>query len=724
MIESRRTGTDLLPAIPWGTHFCQFYQTPADLLSQVVPYLKAGLESDEACVWITSQPIDPATARESLAAVLPDLDRLEACGQLHIAPYTEWYLKDGLFDRQRVLDAWMALLGAALARGFQGLRVTGNTAWLEKAGWQDFEVYEAAISGAIAGKPVLVLCTYDLNRCGAYEILDVVKNHDFALVKRSDRWEVIEGHDRQVLRDALQESQAHYHALFHQALSGIGLHEIVTDADGKPIDYVFLDVNAAFERMTGLAASTVIGRRVTEVLPGIEKGGFIERYGHVALTGEAERFESFAVPLGRYYDISAFSLGHRRFATIFRDVTTEKRAAEERERLFAEATEANRLKDEFLATLSHELRTPLNAILGWSQLLLAGSLQGATRQRAIEAIVRNAEAQHRLVADVLDVSRIITGNLRLSMTTVDLVAILDEATAAVKPAADAKHLRLEKRTATPAVQLIGDPDRLRQILWNLLSNAVKFTPAGGTVRVEVDRAGSRVEVRVSDTGVGIAPEFLPRVFERFAQADGSVSRRFGGLGLGLAIVRHLVELHGGEVAADSAGEGRGATFSVRLPVRAVADWTAPGAGTDLRDRAARAAAAPHDLSGIRVLAVDDEADARDLVRFALSSAGADVSVAGSAEDALRMLSEGLTVNVIVSDIGMPGMDGYELLRALRSLGGGAEPTPAIALTAYGRAEDAARALASGYQQHLTKPISAAALVAAVRQVLAPHVSRA
>jgi signal transduction histidine kinase/ActR/RegA family two-component response regulator len=716
MPTRRQTGIDLVPTARWGIHFCQFYRTREDLLGQVVPFLRAGLEQNEACVWVTSDRIDVASARAALSAVVPGLDRLEACGQVHIVPYDEWYLEDGVFDRHRVLDRWLTHLGAALDRGFAGLRITADTAWLEKNRWTDFAAYEAAVSSGFAGRPVLVLCTYALDRCGAQEILDVVKNHDFALVKRADRWEVVESHDRQSLTAALETTRQHYQALFTQALSAIAVHQIVTDADGQPIDYVFLDANPAFELMTGLKRTQVVGRRVTEVLPGIEQSRFISTFGRVALTGEPQRFEAFAEPLGRHYDISALSLGGGQFATIFRDISDDKKATAERERLLSEAQDANRLKDEFLATLSHELRTPLNAILGWSQLLLSGSLDEPMRRRAAEAIVRNAEAQNRLVDDVLDVSRIITGKLRLAMVDVDLTGLVDDALAALRLAADAKQIRFEKVVTAPSAWIVGDPDRLRQVFWNLLANAVKFTQPGGDVRVEIGREGARIEVRVADSGVGIAPEFLPRVFDRFTMADGSTSRLHGGLGLGLAIVRHLVELHGGEVSAESSGEGRGATFSVRLPVRAVR------AADEGDERPASEETVPDssaaDLAGLRVLVVDDQADARDVVRLVLTEAGAEVVVADSAEAALRTLEDGGPVDVIISDIGMPDIDGYGMIGALRALGGLAEMTPAIALTAYGRPEDRARALACGYQDHVAKPVRPADLISALRKVRA------
>ncbi len=711
MNEARATGTPLIPTVPWGTHFCQFYNSQADLLDQVVPYLKAGLERNEAVVWVTSPPLTPPAAREVLRAAVGDIDLYESRRQLFIAPHTEWYLQGGVFDRQRVLDGWLAFLQTALDCGFDGLRVTGNTAWLEKAGWSDFTEYEHAISGAIAGRPVLVLCTYDLERCGANEILDVVKNHDFALIKRGTAWEVIESHDSGHLRDALHRSQDRYKALFEHTLTALALHEIVTDDRGVPIDYIFLDVNAAFEQATGLKARDVIGRRVTAALPGIERTRFIEIYGQVALTGESIRFESFAEPLDRYYDINAFSPAPRQFATAFQDITAQKRAAEERERLYREARDANQLKDEFLATLSHELRSPLNAILGWSHVLLTDKPDPPTRVRATEAIARNAEAQRKLIGDILDVSRIITGKLRLNLSEVDLLNVLDDALVTVRPAADGKRIRIDCVAPKATPRVFGDRDRLQQVLWNLLANAVKFTPSGGTITVEIGAVESRIEIRIADTGDGIPREFLPRVFDRFAQADGAPTRKHGGLGLGLAIVRHLVELHGGTVRADSDGEGRGATFTVQLPVRAVLSDFEPARR---REGAAAITAAAEDLTGIPVLVVDDDRDARQLIDYALSEAGATVILAESAEEALALLGQ-TGIGVIVSDIGMPSMDGYQLIRAVRTLDGPVALIPAIALTAFGRDEDAARALACGYQQHITKPVPPAMLVAAVAQ---------
>ncbi|MDQ3800739.1 MAG: PAS domain S-box protein [Acidobacteriota bacterium] len=404
------------------------------------------------------------------------------------------------------------------------------------------------------------------------------------------------------------------------------------------------------------------------------------------------------------------------------------RAEEERDRLLEseqtareEAERANRLKDEFLATISHELRTPLNAILGWSQILLSNNFgEPETIKRATETIERNARAQSQLIEDLLDISRIITGKLRLDVRAVDLPGVIMAAVDAARPAAEAKNIRLQTLLDPEAATISGDPDRLQQVIWNLLSNAIKFTPKDGQVQVRLERVDSHIEIVVTDTGVGIAPEFLPFVFERFRQSDGSTTRRHGGLGLGLAIVRQLVELHGGTVSVTSAGEGKGAAFTVSLPLLAVlrepvsGDESLRGAAQNGSPAAAAgASSAAAELSGLRILLVDDEADSRDLLNFVLESRGARVATAGSASEALGII-ETENFDIIISDIGMPEEDGYSLIRRIRSLPSGrGGNVAAIALTAYARAEDRVQALRSGFQLHIAKPVESMELVAAV-----------
>jgi signal transduction histidine kinase/ActR/RegA family two-component response regulator len=368
------------------------------------------------------------------------------------------------------------------------------------------------------------------------------------------------------------------------------------------------------------------------------------------------------------------------------------------------AETANRAKDIFLATLGHELRTPLNAILGWASILTGGCTREDLTE-GIEVIRRNALAQAKLIDDVLDVSRIISGKLRLDITQCDLTAAINAALDSVRSAADAKGIALHAALDPSACATSCDAIRIQQVVWNLLSNAIKFTQQGGRVSVTLSRDRSTTRIAVRDNGQGISEEFLPYVFERFRQADGSTRRKFSGLGLGLSIVKHIVELHGGSVRAESAGEGRGSTFTVLLPVRAV---NVPQEDRDV-DSASEPGkpdvtpAAPVRLDGLRVLVVDDEADARRLIAKVLEDVGATVTVASGAREALESLRTN-TPQVLISDIGMPEMDGFDLIRAVRSQGNTPRDLPAVALTAFAQKEDQRRALLAGFQVHVPKPV--------------------
>jgi signal transduction histidine kinase len=383
----------------------------------------------------------------------------------------------------------------------------------------------------------------------------------------------------------------------------------------------------------------------------------------------------------------------RRDAELRRIQAELEQRVEERTGLLREAEDANQLKDQFLATLSHELRTPLNAIVGWTTLLMQGNLQADAAARAVTVIDRNARAQTKLIEDVLDVSRIVSGKLRLNVAVLDLTAVVKSAAESVSHAAAAKRIRLKLLLEAGTGPVSGDPDRLQQVVWNLLSNAIKFTPAGGTVTVQVEQGDSSMNLVVRDDGAGIAPDFLPYVFERFRQADPSTTRAHGGLGLGLAIVRHLVELHGGTVRTASDGPGRGSTFTVALPLVAEA---AP------RPVAAGPSGSP-DLHGLYVLVVDDEVDGRSFVETALAGYGAEVKGVGSAADAMAALA-GRVPDAIVCDIEMPGRDGLDLIREVRLLPAARGRIPATALTAHVRPEDRMRSLVAGFQVHLSKPV--------------------
>ncbi|WP_426173797.1 ATP-binding protein [Massilia sp. TWR1-2-2] len=401
-----------------------------------------------------------------------------------------------------------------------------------------------------------------------------------------------------------------------------------------------------------------------------------------------------------------------------------QRAAEERKDLLeserlarAEAERTSQMKDEFLATLSHELRTPLSAILGWAQVLRRGTRDTADLQRGLQTIERNARAQAQLIEDLLDMSRITSGKVLLDIQTLAPTVFIDAAIETVRPAAEAKNIRLEKAYAADTGPIAGDPARLQQVIWNLLSNAIKFTPRDGLVRIELRPAGASVEIVVCDSGAGIAPEFITHVFERFRQGDASTTRQHGGLGLGLSIVKHLIEQHGGTVRVASEGEQRGACFTVELP------GATPQLMAARPDRAPYSPPSPltpdielRDLSGMKVLVVDDEPDARDLIKRILSDCNASVTTAASARAALDAFRSD-PPDVLVSDLGMPGMDGFELLSHVRAFGNDAGGNvPAVALTAFARSEDRLRALEAGFTAHISKPVEPSQLIATVARM--------
>lgn len=495
----------------------------------------------------------------------------------------------------------------------------------------------------------------------------------------------------------------------------------------KNLDGIVQTWNKAAESIFGYTAAEMIGETIKRILPPdrldeedrilgrLRAGEKVDHFQTIRLTKSGRRIP-VSLTISPIRDASGVVVGASKIA---RDITREKELEKEKESLLEnertlrlEAERANRIKNEFLATLSHELRTPLTAIAGWAQILLMGKTDPETVQRAAEVIDRNTRLQTNLIDELLDLNRLLMGKLRLDIQAVDLCGIVDAVVESFEPTAAAKQIRIRKILDPRAGSVRGDPVRLQQIVWNLLSNALKFTPSKGLVEISLSRVNSHVELSVADNGMGIAPENLSSVFERFFQGDSSTKRRHGGLGLGLAIVKHLAELHGGSVQVKSAGEGAGATFRVHLPfpaaiprsfsevhpqhpVHAAAEWTAPN------------------LSGFKVLVVDDDRDASDLVAHILRTLGLAVTQAGCASDGLKLIGE-QPFDLLVSDIGMPEMDGFEFIRTLRAH---KRNLPAIALTAFGRSEDRRNAMTCGFDLFLSKPIDATELAATVARVL-------
>ena len=532
-----------------------------------------------------------------------------------------------------------------------------------------------------------------------------------------------------------QEAIAEQREWFETTLESIGDAVIATDARGR---IVFM--NPVAEHLTGWRMDAARDRKCADVFNIVDEmtlravenpvtrvlqeGVVVGLANHtllIAADGTERPIDDSGAPIrnreGRIVGV----------VLVFRDVTERRRAdverevvASERERLLAaeriaraEAERANRLKDDFVAMVSHELRTPLNAILGWTELMLKKPDDAALAARGLEIVARNTRLQTQLISDLLDVSRIVSGKLRLDMQSVHLATMIEGAIETVEYAAVAKGIFIDRQLDSAIGPMAGDPARLQQVVWNLLSNALKFTPKGGRVRVILRRAGPQAEIVVEDNGVGIRPDFLPHVFDRFQQADASRARRFGGLGLGLSIVKNLVQFHGGAAKAESEGEGRGARFTITLPL---AVPPAPIEAAPTPTVPAEAITDSVSLAGIRVLLVEDEADAAEFVKHVLEDYGAVVVTAASAREALDVMGADQP-DILISDIGLPEMDGYQLLEQVRqkdaSDGGG---IPAIALTAFVRSEDRTRALLAGYQSHLAKPIESTELVATVASV--------
>ena len=520
------------------------------------------------------------------------------------------------------------------------------------------------------------------------------------------------------------------------AEAGLLLAAIVGSSDdaivSKSLRGIITSWNAGATRIFGYTPEEAIGQSVLMLVPQDRKDeepkilarlGRGERVDHFETIRVRKNGEHFPVSL----TISPVRNAHGQIigaSKIARDITELKRISDEREQLLesertarSQAEHANRMKDEFLATVSHELRTPLNAIVSWTQLLReAGGLSRESSQ-GIDVIERNARMQAQLIDDLLDLGRIASGKMALDVEWIDIAAIAREALASVQHAAEAKQITIKTILNEVRGGMMGDKRRLLQVLWNLLTNAIKFTPSKGKVVLSVARINSHVEIAVSDNGRGIAADFLPHVFERFRQADASTTRQSGGLGIGLALVKQLVEMHGGDVRGESAGLNQGATFTISLPVLVARNLSAP----DERGQPLATAPDPanmEELAGIRVLAVDDDLDSLEALARILTNRHADVKTAASTAQALELFAS-FRPNVVLSDIGMPGQDGYEFVRRLRQLPGGAA-VPAAALTALARSEDRMRALQAGFQTHIAKPVAPAELVAVVRSLAALH----
>ncbi len=884
-MNTRVTGIEAVGEAPWGTHFCQFYATKKDLADILVPYFRAGLENDEFCMWVTSPPLDTREAWEALAREVPDLETHRQRGRIEIIPHTEWYLQGGRFEQNRVMQGWVDKLEGALARGCAGLRLTGNTFWLEKSAWRSFAEYEAAVDGVLGQYRMLALCTYSLDRCGAAEVADVIRNHQFALIKRDGAWELFESFDRRRLQDALAVERERLAV----TLQSIGDAVIATDTEGR-----VRTLNRVAEELTGWSQAEACGRQLGEVFrivnevtgaPAedpvrkvLERAVVVGLANHTALITRDGRRIAIADSAAPVRGLGGL-LG---VVLVFRDVTAERQAEQERDltidflqlvnantttaglirsaaiffqrqsgceavgirlkegddypyceargfpqrflalesqlcardgegrvlrdgsgnpviecmcgnvirgradprmpfftengsfwtndttRLLATTQdadrqahtrnrcngegyqsvalvpmrvgverlgllqlndrrkgmfspesialwerlagylavavarsraeeallEADRRKDEFLAVLSHELRNPLAPIRNGLYILERAAPGGEQARRAHATIDRQVGHLTRLVDDLLDVTRVVRGKVQLQRDRLEFGDLVRRAVEDHRHAFVASGVRLEARLHSEAMWLSADGTRIAQVVGNLLGNAAKFTPRGGRVELTLEREAGAALLRVRDTGVGITPEELTRLFQPFAQATQTLDRSHGGLGLGLALVKGLVELHGGTVSAASNGPGQGAEFTVRVPLE-----PAP------IQAASRAETLP--FKRRRVLVIEDNVDAADSLKEVLELLGHEVQVAFDGRSGLVAARE-FRPDVVLCDIGLPEMDGYEVARQLRAHDAHRDVV-LVALTGYALPEDRQRVAEAGFTHHVAKPPSLEAL---------------
>jgi signal transduction histidine kinase len=573
MSDVTPSGVPGVGEVPWGSHFCHFYNSREDLVDTLVPYFKSGLDNNEACLWVTSEPFSATDARAALSAAVPDLTERERRGQIDIIEHRDWYLRTNKTDARSVLEGWVERQAASLRQGYRGLRLTGNTHWLRRDDWSEFVEYEALVNQAFRSYRIVALCSYCFERCTAQDVLDVVRNHQFAVTRRQGNWEVIESSTLRMAREDL-----------------LRLHQ-------------------------------------------------------------------------------------------------------------AEQTlrESDRRKDEFLAMLGHELRNPLAPMLTALELMrLRGGAQ--TFRKETEVLERQVRHLVGLVDDLLDVSRITRGKIELRCQKVEIGEVVTRAIEMASPLLEQRKHSLTVDVPAQGLVVNGDPVRLAQIISNLLNNAAKYTDPGGSVAVIAATDGESITLRVRDSGAGIPPELLPRIFQLFIQGARTFDRAQGGLGLGLPIVKNLVEMHGGTVEAHSA-LGVGSEFVVRLPAVEVSSPEAPAP--------APASAQANASGNMKVLVVDDNVDAAAMLLEVLSASGYAVEMAHDGPSALAA-AQHFHPDVAVLDIGLPVMDGYELGGRLRNLPG-LEAVRLIALTGYGQEGDREQSTQSGFSAHLVKPVDLAAL---------------
>lgn len=740
-------------------HLVQFYDDDPFLVDVSSRFISAGLEAGGGGVVIATKP-HLSAIEERLRARGLDIAAASERGQyiaLEARETLSMFMDNGWPDERRFTDVVGALIASAAQGRRPPVRVFGEMVailWADGNGKAAIRLEELwnqlrqrlsfsllcaypmrGFDSATDGKPFHEICAEHSRviPIESYAALPTVDARLRMIADLQQKANALEAAQDQLAQLLIREQAARVTAESGQEAMR-RLAAIVEGSDdaivSKALSGIITSWNRGAERMFGYPAAEAVGRPITLIIPAERRDEEVEVLSRVGRGETIDHFETVRVRKdGQRIDISLSVSPIRNdrgqivgASKIARDITDRKRLEHERTELLAREQQARAdveaascIKDEFLATLSHELRTPLNAMLGWARVLRAGGLDGGVSARGIDVIERNTEHLGQLVTDLLDVSRIITGKMALNISSVDLVHVISLAVDSMRPAADAKGIVIRPVLDDTVRPVRADADRLQQVVWNLMSNAVKFTPQGGRVEIRLTALGEAARLAVTDTGKGIAPDFLPQVFDRFRQADHTTTRAHAGLGLGLAIVRHLVELHGGTVRAESAGVGQGSTFVVELPYGVSREVGAGGTVSSVRIR--RVPIPANALPGARVLIVDDSADTCELLAMVLRRQGAAVAAALSAREALALLETALP-DVMVCDIAMPGADGYDLIRRLRSRPADAGGClPAIAVTAYARAEDRERALAAGFDGYISKPAEPGELIRLIQEVV-------
>ncbi|MBI2918555.1 MAG: MEDS domain-containing protein [Chloroflexi bacterium] len=702
------SGIDVIGDVPWGTHFCHFFQTKEDLLDVLVPYFRAGLEGNEFCIWVTADPLGKPEVERAMASAVPGFARYVEQGQIEIIPYDQWYTLGGHFDSDRVLAGWVDKLEQALKRGYGGLRLTGNTFWLEKQDWRSFADYEAAVDGVIGSYRILALCSYSLDKCGGGEVLDVVRNHEFALARREGRWDLIETATYKRAKEALAQSETRSRELLAQAEQERNRLKALVDT--SPVGMFVTDTSGDIV-LANREALRVFG------FPRLERD--LSRYvaAAVRLRPDGSPYKADELPIHRalrtgervYLEEIRYEFAGGRAVTTLVSVTPISSSEGETTGAIVVIQDISRLDDtekrrnEFLGVVSHELRSPLTAIKGAAATALGSPTVDYTESRELLRIIdQQADRLRDLVSNLTDITRIEAGAFTINPQATDIRNTLNEALAVFSHAFKSRVVRLDLAVGLPPVR--ADSRRIIQVLTNLLSNAAKFSPPATPINLEVEQDNAHIKFRVRDQGRGIPPDGLPHLFRKYSQLHDGSGEPVSGTGLGLAICKGIVQAHAGRIWAESAGEGRGTTITFTLPVAV----ETPAAATAVAE--APVSAGARKLA--RVLAVDDDFQVLRYVRRTLEDGGYEAIVASDPSVCTNLVQQEQP-DVVLMDFRFPDVTGLDLLKRIREF----SEVPVVFLTGSDEGDNAARALKAGADDYIVKPFSPSELLARIEVVL-------